>query len=491
MRLSVALLSSEAAPLAKTGGLADVVAALGKHLHGAGHDVRVFMPCYSTVDLGLARAQPVAGLGGIPLEFAGHRYVYSVLEARLPDNGAPLLLIDCPVLFGRGRLYTEDVDEHLRFIAFTRAALEICQRLQWAPRILHCNDWHAGFGPLYLKSVYAWDRLFAATRSVLTIHNIGYQGRFAAERAADVGLGDATHLLHQDELRAGVVNTLRHGVIYANAVTTVSPTYAREILTSEFGMGLEDSLRARGGDLVGILNGVDYDEWDPRHDRWLPLHFDADSLDNKTRLKHTFLRRLGLHFTSRSPLVGIVSRFTVQKGLDLLFDVLPPVLSRRNFCVVALGSGGARYEDFFADLQRHFPKRVLFHRGYSDELAHWIEASADIFLMPSLYEPCGLNQMYSLRYGTIPVVHRTGGLADSVKPFDPAQGTGTGIVFDEFNTEAMAWALNTALDLYAKPRLWRRIVQNAMVEDFSWTRRGAEYVALYERLAARDAAEPC
>jgi starch synthase len=485
MALPVALLSSEAAPLAKTGGLADVVAALAKYLHDAGHDVRVFMPAYSTLDRVAIGAQPLAGLADVPLEFAGHHYRYTVLQARLPGSGAPLLLIDCPVLYGRGSLYTEDVDEHLRFIAFTRASIETCQRLQWAPRILHCNDWHAGFGPLYLKSVYAWDRLFAGTRSVLTIHNIGYQGRFKAANAPDVGLGDAMHLLHQDELRAGVVNTLRHGIMYADAITTVSPTYAREILTSEFGMGLEDSLRARGADLVGILNGVDYDEWDPRHDRWLPLHFDAGSLEHKTRLKHDFLRRLGLHFTSRSPLAGIISRFATQKGLDLLFDVLPPLLARRNFCLVALGSGESRYEQFFANLQRRFPTRVFFHRGYSEELAHWIEACADIFLMPSLYEPCGLNQMYSLRYGTIPVVRRTGGLADSVEPVDAEQGTGTGIVFDDFNTEAMNGALNQALDLYAKPRLWRRFVQNAMAEDFSWNRRGAEYVALYERLAAR------
>jgi starch synthase len=479
MPLSVALLSSEATPIAKTGGLADVVAALAKYLHGAGHDVRVFLPAYASIDRSAVAAQALPTLSDLPLEFGGHRY--SVLRGTLPGSGAQLWLIDCPVLFARKALYTQDVDEHLRFIGFTRAALETCQRLQWAPQILHCNDWHTGFAPLYLKSAYAWDRLFAATRSVLTIHNIGYQGRFAAERAGDVGLGDATHLLHQDELRSGVVNTLRHGVMYADAVTTVSPTYAREILTPEFGLGLEDSLRARG-DVLGILNGVDYDDWDPRHDRWLPKHFDPDRLEIKTELKHELLTRFRLRFTSRSPLVGIVSRFTSQKGFDLLFDVLPPLLARRNFCVAALGSGEARYEQFFAALQRRFPARVVFYRGYNEELAHWIEAAADIFLMPSLYEPCGLNQMYSLRYGTIPIVRRTGGLADSVELVNPEAGTGTGIVFNDFNAEAMGWALNAALDLYAKPRTWRRFVLNAMAQDFSWTRQGAEYVKLYERV---------
>jgi starch synthase len=482
MPLSVALLSSEATPIAKTGGLADVVAALAKYLHAQGHDARVFLPGYSSIDRKAVNARRVPLLSDLSLEFGGHRYRYDVLQGELPGSGAPLLLVDCPVLFARKALYTQDVDEHLRFIAFTRAALETCQRLQWAPDILHCNDWHTGFAPLYLKSVYAWDRLFADTRSVLTIHNIGYQGRFAAERAADVGLGEAAHLLHQDELRAGVVNTLRHGIMYADAVTTVSPTYAREILTPEFGLGLEDSLRARGSDLVGILNGVDYDDWDPRHDRWLPKHFDPDRLEIKTELKHELLTRFKLRFTSRSPLVGIVSRFTSQKGFDLLFDVLPPLLARRNFCIAALGSGEPRYEQFFASLQRRFPARVVFYRGYSEELAHWIEAAADIFVMPSLYEPCGLNQMYSLRYGTIPIVRRTGGLADSVQLVDPEAGTGTGIVFNDFNTAAMAWALNTALDLYAKPRIWRRFVLNAMAQDFSWTRQGADYLRLYDRV---------
>ena len=484
MPLSVCLLASEVTPLAKTGGLADVAGALAKFLHGAGHDARLFMPAYASVDRALINARVVPGLEDVALSFASHVYRYAVLEGRLPGCGAPLYLIDCPVLFARTRLYTNDVDEHLRFIAFTRAALETCQRLQWAPQILHCNDWHTAFAPLYLKSAYAWDRLFANTRSVMTIHNIGYQGLFSAASAADVGLGDATHLLHQDDLRAGVVNSLKHGVMYADSLTTVSPTYAEEILTPQFGMGLEESLRARRESLVGILNGVDYDEWDPRNDPIVTRHFDADSLDVKTSLKHEFLTRLGLRFTVRTPLLGVVSRFTAQKGFDLLFDVLPTLLARRNACFVALGSGEPVYEQFFAMLQKRFPARVVFHRGYSEEMAHWIEACSDIFVMPSMYEPCGLNQMYSLRYGTVPIVRRTGGLADSVKLFDPVAGTGTGIVFNDFNPEAMHWALHTALDLYAKPKLWRTLVQNAMAQDFSWARQGTRYVELYEGLLA-------
>jgi starch synthase len=247
-------------------------------------------------------------------------------------------------------------------------------------------------------------------------------------------------------------------------------------------MGLEDDLRARGAAVVGILNGVDYDDWDPREDRYLSHRYGADTVTVKTGLKYEFLSRLGLRHGTRTALLGIVSRFTVQKGFDLLFESLPAVLAERDVCLVALGNGEARYEEFFAGLQQRFPRKVMYHCGYSDELAHWIEAASDIFLMPSLYEPCGLNQMYSLRYGTIPIVRRTGGLADSVELFDAQTKLGTGVVFNDFNSEAMAWALGYALDLHAQPALWSRLVRNAMLQDFSWQRQGALYTDLYARL---------
>jgi starch synthase len=363
--------------------------------------------------------------------------------------------------------------------------LETCQRWAWAPQVLHCNDRHTAFAPLLLKTAYAWDRLFDATRTVLTIHNIGYQGVFAAARVPDLGIAPSdTGRLHQDDLRAGHVNSLKHGILYADAITTVSPTYAQEIMTPQYGMGLEGALLARAARVWGILNGVDYDDWDPRHDRYLPRHFDSGSVEVKASLKDYLMARHGLRQQPGVALFGIVSRFTVQKGFDLLFDTLPPLLAARNACAIVLGSGEPRYETFFAGLQARFPGQVHFHRGYSDELAHWIEAAADLFLMPSLYEPCGLNQMYSLRYGTIPIVRRTGGLADSVQMFDAATGTGTGIVFDHFDAPAMDWAMRTALDLHAQPASWARLVQNAMAQDFSWDRQTREYEALYRRLSA-------
>ncbi len=484
MTLTVCLIASEAAPLSKTGGLADVSSALTKYLHAAGHDVRLFTPLYSSIDRARFPMTPVEGLQNLEVAVGSHKYVMSLMTTPMPGSKANIYLIDCPELYSRATLYTADPDEHLRFLAFTRVVFACCQRMQWSPQILHCNDWHTGFAPLLLKAAYEWDPLFTPTRSVLTIHNIGYQGIFSASAVDDVGLGTRNYMLHQDELRAGRINPLRHGIMYADAITTVSPTHAREIATDQYGMGLQDTLRARGDALVGILNGVDYDDWDPRHDRYLPRHFDQDSLHVKAELKRSLIDKLGLSIGDGVPLAGIVSRLASQKGIDLMFESLPQVLEWRELGFVALGSGDPQYEKFFADLQTRFPGRVVFRRGYDEELAHWIEAACDIFLMPSLYEPCGLNQMYSLRYGTVPIVRKTGGLADSVENYDPATGAGTGVVFNDFDSEALEWGLNMALDLYGEPQHWARLVRNGMLKDFSWQRQGALYVDLYRRLIA-------
>ena len=483
-KLAICLLAAEVAPLSKTGGLADVAGALTGYLHGAGHEVRLFSPAYDFIDRRACGAAPVAGLAQIPLTLGSHSYEFSVLRASLPQ-GATAYLIDCPELYARGPIYTSDPDEHLRFLALTRAALSVCLRLRFAPQIIHCNDWHTAFAPLYLRTVYASEPLFARAQSVLTIHNIGYQGIFPAALVSDLGLSaQARRLLYQPELTAGRINALRHGILYADTITTVSPTHAREICTDEYGMGLQDSLRTRAaqGALSGILNGVDYAEWDPRRDRYVPLHFDADSLAVKKQLKRELLARRRLGSAAEVPLAGMVSRLAGQKGIELMFEALPRVLERRALSVVVLGSGDPVYEQFFGDLEQRFAHRVSYQRGYHEELAHWIEAASDMFLMPSRYEPCGLNQMYSLRYGTVPIVRRTGGLADSVEHYDPASGRGTGVVFNDFDPPALEWALNTALDLYALPAEWTRMVRNGMQCDFSWQHQGAEYVELYRRL---------
>ena len=486
MSYRILFVTAEYAPLAKKGGLADVSAALSRFLHDRGDDVRVFLPLYRQIAERPFPRQPVGFLQNLTLRIGSREYLYSVVRGRAPGSTLELYFIDCPALYDRPGVYSPDADEHHRFLLLTRAAFECSQRMGFAPHILHCNDWHTAFGPLFLRTVYAWDRLFSATKSVLTIHNIGYQGIFEAADVGALGLGEAAWLVHQEDLAAGRINSLLHGILYADLVTTVSPTYAREICTPEYGVGLDGFLRMRGDRLVGILNGVDYNEWNPEIDRHVPLHFSSTAPAGKAAVKQAFVERLRLATTANTLLVGLVSRLVSQKGIELLPLVLPHLLRSRDLCFVAVGNGEARFEDALATLQRTFPDRVVYHRGYSEELAHWIEAASDAFLMPSLYEPCGLNQMYSLKYGTVPIVRRTGGLADSVSQYSPATGRGTGIVFEHFDGTALRWALDTTLDLFARKDHWRRLVANGMAEDFSWTRQGALYIDQYRRLVGPD-----
>ncbi|HEY4366430.1 MAG TPA: glycogen synthase [Steroidobacteraceae bacterium] len=479
MSLRICFVASEVAPLAKTGGLADVAGALPRYLHEQGHDIRVFMPLYSSIGLAPLNAVPVPQAQNVELHLGAQTYRFSLLETQLPGSRTPLLLVHCPEAFDRPTIYTNGSDEHLRFLVLQRAVLESCQRILFSPQIVHCNDWHTALLPLLLKSVYAWDRLFAQTRTVLSIHNIGYQGTFPAATHFDVG-GDVTALLSPLVASSGEINWLREGIRHADSVTTVSPTYAREICTPAGGYGLDGVLRERG-EIVGILNGVDYSEWNPAIDRYLQHRYSPEQLAGKAATKQSLLDWMNLAVAPTTPVAGIVSRMTVQKGFDLLFDTLPQILASRDLCVVALGSGERRYEDFFTDLQRRFPERVVFHRGYHEELSHLIEAASDMFLMPSLYEPCGLNQMYSLKYGTVPIVRRTGGLADSVQMWDPASRQGTGVVFNDFDAPAITWAIHTALDLFKDRDAWQQLMRNGMAQDFSWDTQGRQYVQLYQR----------
>jgi starch synthase len=480
--MRICFIASEVAPLAKTGGLADVAGVLPKHLQNLGHDIRVFMPLYSSIGSAASSPSPVAVAQDVPLSLGPHFYRFSILEGRLPDTSVPLYFVHCPAVYDRPSIYTQGVDEHLRFLVLQRAALEACQRLAFAPDIVHCNDWHTGLVPLMLKTLYAWDGLFASTRSVMSIHNIGYQGVFAPSTVYDIG-GEVRGMLAPATVAGGAINWLREGVRHADAVTTVSPTYAQEICTPLGGHGLDGDLRARYGGVTGILNGVDYSEWNPATDRYLKHHYTPENLAEKAATKRSLLDWLNLPVADTTPLIGVVSRLTVQKGFDLLFDTLPEILATRDFAFVALGSGEWRYEEFFTNLQRRFPDRVVFHRGYHDELAHLIEAASDMFLMPSMYEPCGLNQMYSLKYGTIPIVRRTGGLADSVQMWDPTTRQGTGVVFNDFDSGGIRWAIHTALDLYKDREAWLQMMRNGMAQDFSWERQTREYVRLYEMLA--------
>jgi starch synthase len=489
VKLQICAIASEVVPLAKTGGLADVASALSRQLTAAGHDVRLFVPFYSQIRRDRLQASRIETLQGVPVVIGRHEYRVDIWRAPLPGSTTPVYLVESDALYARPRLYTSDPDEHRRFLVLTRAALECCRRMNFRPHIVHSHDWHTAFAPLWLRSNYRQDPVFAGTRSVLTIHNIGYQGDFGAVDVGDLDLGPDLYLLHQDDLRAGRINALKNGILHASAITTVSPTYAREITTPQYGMGMETALAARGNAVRGILNGVDYEEWDPRRDKYLPLHFGHEDLRPKAELKRNFLLRQNLRPTQgRVPLFGIVSRLAVQKGFDLLTDTLPKLLQDHDVRLAVVGTGEPHYERFFAGLAEKFRGRAWFFGGYDESLAHWIEGASDVFLMPSQYEPCGLNQMYSLRYGTIPIVRRTGGLADSVAHFDPGTGKGTGIVFNDFDSGAMQWALNTAMEWYARPDLWQRLVQNAMRCDFSWETQTRQYLQLFAELLELDAA---
>ena len=478
------MVSSEAVPFAKTGGLADVVPALSRQLHRRGHDVRLFLPLYAGTNRAGRDFRAVEFASEVPLRMGSRDLAFSLYTAPLPDSELDVYFVHCPDLYGREGIYTDAWDEGIRFAFLCRAVIESCQRMGWGPSVFHCHDWHAALVPLLLKTVYAWDRLFQESRTVLTIHNLGYQGVFPVERLSDLGLdGEADRFDSEDRSR-GRINLLRTGILHADALSTVSRTYAREIQTPEQGEGLHDVLRRRNQRLVGIVNGVDYSEWSPEVDARIPYRYSAEELEGKTRNKEALLERLGLPSDDlETPLVAVVSRLTPQKGHDLLFDTLPPILGRGRIRFAALGTGEDRYTEFLRWQASSFPDRAAFHEGYSDELAHWMEAGADLFLMPSRYEPCGLNQMYSLRYGTVPVVRRTGGLADTVVPFDPSRDTGTGFVFDQFTPSGLGWALDFALRTYEDDReAWLRLQRRGMAQDFSWERQVTRYEKLYRSL---------
>ncbi len=439
------------------------------------------MPQYSTLVTDDCTIEPVQALQNLTVKIGGWHVSYNVNRLTLP-SGQHVHLLDCPALYNRPGLYTNNDDEHLRFLMLSRAAIETCQHMQFAPDIFHCHDWHAGLIPLYLKTIYSWDRLFASTRSVMTIHNIGYQGVFSSDILTDVSLDHHTERLHQDDLNAGRINFLKTGLLYADLLTTVSPTYAREIQGSEYGMGLDDVLRSRSDVLFGILNGVDYGEWNPEVDSLIPAKYDPDDMSGKTTCKLTLMKELGLTVDKHTPLICVVTRLVGQKGIDLMEQVLPDLLSKRRFSLAVLGSGEPRYEQFFEALHGAVPDRVSFYRGYNHRLSHWVEAGSDIFLMPSAYEPCGLNQMYSLKYGTIPIVRKTGGLADSVEQIDPDKATGTGVLFQHYDSAGLKWSISHALDLYSDQTLWKKIMHNGMTKDFSWQQQGEQYVKLFRQL---------
>jgi len=468
--MRVAILSSEAVPFAKTGGLADVSGALTKALHAEGVDSFLIIPLHEQVDRELLSGEFIDDL---EVEWRGGQPRIRVWQSKALN--APTYLIEAPHYFARGSIYG-DTDDFERFAFFCRAAIALLRRLGDAPDVVHCNDWPCGFAPVEIRARRQHDEFFADTRVVFSIHNLAYQGAFRPSDLWWLGFADDT----DDFMFKGVASALKAGIIAADALATVSPRYAREIQTREQGYGLDWLLRARSDRLAGITNGVDYEVWNPETDPHIAAPFDAEDLSGKRACKIDLLRRFNLPEEPDRPIIAIISRLVAQKGYDLIEQAATGILETGAF-FIALGAGSREYEDFLQSWHDHAPHRVGIYKGYAGEpLAHQIEAGADLFLMPSQYEPCGLNQMYSMRYGTIPVVRATGGLDDTVQNFDSNTANGDGFKFGPYSAPAMLDKIREALYFYSEPETWATIQRHAMGRNNSWPVVAKRYIQLYE-----------
>jgi len=475
MAMRILMVASEAAPFAKTGGLADVVAALPRALARLGHSVDVVIPRYRAVAAGELIGRVRVPLGAQVATAA----VYAVADA-----GVRTLFVDHAGYFDRDYLYGavghDYPDNPERFAFLSRAALEWAASSGERYDAIHAHDWQAGLVPVLLRELTA--PALRGVPTVFTIHNLAYQGIFDASWLPRLGLG--WELMHVNALEYwNRISLLKGGIMFSRLLTTVSPRYAAEIQTPELGGGFDGIFRSRSADLVGIRNGIDTAEWDPARDPHLPEPFDAARLDRKAAAKRMVLEMFGLPADEQSlrrPLVGMISRMVDQKGFDLLAQLVDE-LPRLDASFVLLGTGERRYEDLWLALAARYPERISTTIGFDEAMAHRIEAGADLFLMPSRFEPCGLNQMYSLRYGTVPVVHATGGLFDTVRNYVPETQSGTGFTFDEYSPQALLSTLRWALSVFGDRAAWRRIQVAGMQEDFSWDASAREYVTMYER----------
>jgi starch synthase len=475
------MISSEALPFSKTGGLADVLGALPLALGKLGHHVTVVTPRYRGVKTqGATRTIQVSGIGGAVAETR-------VIEQPLAAN-VRAVLVERPELYDRDSVYgagSDYPDNPRRFAFLCKAALEYALQSEESFDILHAHDWQAGLAPVYLRTRYAGEPRLSRMTAIFTIHNLAYQGNFPPDWLAPLEL--APDLLSVDALEFwGQMSLLKGGIRFSDSITTVSPTYAREILTSEYGFGFDGVLASRSANLHGILNGIDPDIWDPRRDPFLPEPYDERSLEKKEVARRALLDLLSPATPFEQfprPLVGIVSRLVDQKGLDLIAELAPVLPDYGSFAV--LGTGDPRYESLLRGLSETYPNRFAVKVGFDESLAHLIEGAADIFLMPSRFEPCGLNQMYSMRYGTVPLVRATGGLDDTVADYNDATGAGTGFKFGAYTAAALEEAMTRAKTAFANPRTWKALQVAGMAQDFSWDRSAREYVKLYETARGR------
>ncbi|MHB0912572.1 MAG: glycogen synthase GlgA [Armatimonadota bacterium] len=483
-KLKILLVSAEVAPFAKVGGLADVAGALPKELSAAGHDVRVVMPGYKMIKGARTKIKDLT----VPL---GWRMVDSCVKQTSIAGKIPVYLIGA-------RYFDESVDSKSVYVPgsepyafFARAVLEMLRAMDWRPDVIHCNDWHTGFLPVYKDLLYADDPVVGPAASVFTIHNLAYQGEFGKEVLPDYGLPES--LFSMDKLECyGAVNFLKAGIVFSNMVSTVSPTYACEIQTCDYGCRLEGLLSHLEGTgrLRGILNGIDYEENDPATDTRIAKNYSAKSPAGKAKCKAALQKEMGLAVDPDAPLMGLVSRLADQKGLDLIKAAADRMM-KLGLQLVVLGSGDSVYEQFFTDLEKEYPGRVRANIGFDVKLAQRIYAGCDMFLMPSRFEPCGLGQLLALRYGTIPVVRATGGLADTITDYSREDPKSNGFVFSEYTPEALAEAAARAVQAYADKAEWKSLVKSALSSDFSWGASADKYVEFYRDAIALKGACEC
>ncbi len=507
--LRVVLASSEAVPFSKTGGLADVVGALAKSLDHLGHDVTLIVPDYFAMRQS-AKGLPEISETGLRFSISlnGRLVTGTVNWTILPGTGVRVLLVRQPEYFDRRQIYQENghsyVDNCERFCFFSRAVLEVCRQMVLRPDVIHCNDWQTGLIPALLHSQYSQRPGFEKTSSVMTLHNMAYQGRFWHFDMPLTGM-DWRYFNHHQMEAWGDLNLLKTGIAFADKITTVSPTYATEICRPDGGYGLEGLLNYRKRDLIGILNGIDVDVWNPESDVFLPCKFNATTVElGKPACKSYLQKRMHLPQEPDAQLFGMVSRMADQKGFDLVMAATDRLLSQ-NIQMAFLGTGDPACEAQLRELATKYPTKVAVEIGFDEALAHQIEAGADAFLMPSRFEPCGLNQMYSLRYGTVPIVRKVGGLADSVTNFESdarkpelvAQSLekGTGFVFSEYSHDVFASTVERAIRTWSQKPAWNKLVQNGMKGDWSWSRSAQAYVDVYQaannRSASRAAERRC
>jgi starch synthase len=482
-KLSILMVAAEVHPLAKVGGLADVMGALPQALREQGHDVRIVLPFYKTVREKVQSPAKVKGAEVFDVTLGDRTYPARAWKTRLPGTKVDVYLIESPNFFDRAGIYTDPAtgeaykDDAERFTFFSRAALRLAKLSEFSPDIIHCHDHQTGFIPAWAKYPPTSSGLPRGMKTVFTIHNLAYQGDYPKELGHKAGFGEEMLEEGSGLVIDGRVNMMRAGIAFADKITAVSPTYSKEIQTPEFGYGLEGILKRRAADVVGILNGADYGVWNPEHDNFLACKFSLEKRQGKQKCRDSLVKSLGLTMGPEAPLVGIVSRLVAQKGFDILSEVFDRLVDL-GFGFAILGLGEKRYQDLLSEAARRHPGMVSLNLAFDEQLAHQIEAGCDMFLMPSKYEPCGLNQMYSMRYGTIPVVRATGGLADTVTDYADGEDS-TGFVFKEYSGEALFKAMQRAGEVFKGREAWSAMVKRAMARDFSWARSARSYTELY------------